>query len=574
MSRQDNIVSVRAISSKQVPGKNVDPLTTALVRNSLGSIAEKMKVSLQRTGFSEVIYDGIDYACAIFDHEFRLLAQARTFPLFLGTLGLAAEAIVRKSGGEESLEPGDVMFSSYSYDTGSHANDAVTVLPVFFKAELVGYVAIKAHQSDIGGKDPYITDSTDNFQEGTIYPGIKIYKADQRQEDIFRIMLANSRLPQNFEGDMNAVIGAARGAVSGLISLIEKHGKETFFSAAESMFDHAEVTVRHFIEQIPDGRYLAHGSMDNDGLSDDPVPFEIAIEIKGSDIVVDFTNSPPQTRGPINSPLAATVSAARFVVSSIAGQGGAVCEGHFRAIEVRLRQNTFFCSSPPAPCFLCLWPGIQVIDVIQKALSDILPEGIRAGSGGDVGAGIFWGTQASGDFWVNGVDHPCGQGAKFDGDGGAPTLHLGMSGEQTLSTEIWEARYPEVLLEKYELAPDSCGPGQWRGGLGVNIHYHINRESSVTVVMDRCKTAPWGLYGGGDGRPNSFWLRHPDGTKSQHYKSTALSLEKDEVAEFCMGGGGGYGPQEKRDRNLILEDIKDGYTSEGYARKYYPHAFE
>ena len=49
---------------------------------------------------------------------------------------------------------------------------------------------------DLGGKAPYCTDTTDVFQEGVIFPGVKLYRAGELQSDMYRTLLANSRLPK------------------------------------------------------------------------------------------------------------------------------------------------------------------------------------------------------------------------------------------------------------------------------------------------------------------------------------------------------------------------------------------
>lgn len=550
---------------------DADPVTTQVIRSALASSAEQMKLQLQQTGFSQIIYDGLDFACALYDRELRLLAQARTFPMFLGTLNFAIEASVKRSGGVEALAEGDVLFSSYAYDIGSHANDSVVIVPGFRGGELVGYAAIKAHQSDIGGKDPYITDSTDNFQEGAIFPGVKVFRGGERQEDVYRTMLANSRLPENFHGDLYASIGAAQAGIANVLELIEKHGAEAFWRSVERMLDHGEALVRKSLEAVADGRYAGTGALDSDGLSDDPVPFEVTVEIAGSDAVVDFTNAAAQTRGPVNSPLPSTVSAARFALTSLVARGESVNEGMFRPIEVRTRPGTIFQPIPPAACYLYLWAGAMALDVIHLALADAIPALRRAGSGGDAGAAVFWGTRPDGEYWINGVDHPCGQGALPDGDGGAPTLHISVSGEQMLSTEVWEAEYPAIMYDRYQMVPDSGGAGRFAGGLGVEVHYRAREDCFATVISERTKTPSWPLGGGRAGVPSGFRVRYPDGTVRKVSKVTGIPLPAGAVGELSLGGGAGYGPPGQREPAAVLADIDGGYLSSEAAHRHYPH---
>ena len=147
---------------------DADPVTTEIVRHSLYSAANHMKRALVRTAFSPVIYEVWDFAVAIYDTHVRMLAQAPSLPAFMGTMNFCVEGAVAAVGGEAALEPGDIVLYNYPYGSGSHQQDMAFVMPVFLDATtLIGYTAIKAHLLDIGGKDPYCTDSVDVFQEGT-----------------------------------------------------------------------------------------------------------------------------------------------------------------------------------------------------------------------------------------------------------------------------------------------------------------------------------------------------------------------------------------------------------------------
>ncbi len=208
---------------------DADPVTTEVIRHGLNSAAEQMKRALVRTAFSPVIYEVLDFAVAIYDRQVRLLAQAPSLPLFMGTMSFCVEAAVAAVGGEEALEPGDIVLYNYPYGTGSHPQDAAVVMPVFLRdEELIGYATIKGHWLDIGGKEPYSTDTVDVFQEGTIFPGVKLYSRGRLVRDIYRMALANSRVPKMVAGDINAEVVGVRTAASALLRLVERHGLETF----------------------------------------------------------------------------------------------------------------------------------------------------------------------------------------------------------------------------------------------------------------------------------------------------------------------------------------------------------
>src|SRR5439155_6817100 len=158
--------------------------------------------------------------------------------------------------------------------------------------ELVGYTTIKGHWLDIGGKEPYSTDTVDVHQEGTIFPGVKLYSAGELAQDIFKIAVTNSRVPKMVAGDINAAVVGVRTGAAALLHVIERYGLEQFRTTVELMYDHGEAVVRSYFERLPDGRYVGHGVMDDDGIRPDQVPFDVVVEIHGSSVRIDFSNAP------------------------------------------------------------------------------------------------------------------------------------------------------------------------------------------------------------------------------------------------------------------------------------------
>jgi N-methylhydantoinase B len=556
-------------------GNYADPVTTEVVRHGLNASAAQMQSVLRRAAFSPVIYEMIDFCCAIYDREVRLLAQGMSLPSWLGTMGFCIESVVKAVGGEEAIEEGDVLFSTWGYDLGSHPQDAAVVLPVFHESELVGYTAVKAHQMDIAAAEFYCTNTTDIFQEGVIFPGVRLYKAGVRDDDLWRTLVANSRLPQALAGDVSASIASAEAGVRGLVRLIEQHGRDTFSGCVERMFDHGEAVVRKIFEEIPDGRYVARGALDSNGITDDMIPFEVTIEIDGSEITVDFSDSPPQQAGPMNAPHATTVSCARYTMMFLMGAHARefVNEGHFRSITVKTRPGSMYHPLPPVPIFLYSWPTRVACDAMLRAMAPAIPQNVTGGSGGDPCAVVCWGTGDDGQYWATGFDHSVGHGATLDGDGPPPLLVITNSGIRMTPGEVIEARFPFVV-RRFELAQDSGGIGEFRGGPGLDIQYEALVDSYWTVAFERTKTPPWGLFGGGHGRPNRFRVLHPDGSIEELGKATRLLVPKGSLIEISTGGGGGYGPPTHRSVEAVLDDIREGYTSEGEARTSYPHAFD
>jgi N-methylhydantoinase B len=226
----------------------------------------------------------------------------------------------------------------------------------------------------------------------------------------------------------------------------------------------------------------------------------------------------------------------------------------------------------PSPTFLCTWSALQAIEVIYDAIAKAIPEAVPAWSSSCLCALVWWGIrEETGEPWADGSPHPIGQGAHVSGDG-ASLIHVSEAATRFSPVEVWEARNP-WLLEKVELLPDSCGPGTHRGGLGLEMFFHMLEDSYVTSALERTKTAPWGLEGGEEGRPNGAALRTEDGSRTEFGKATRLKVPKGATLELYCGGGGGYGPASERDPEAVRSDLREGYVTEAHARRHYPHAF-
>ena len=570
----ESIIDVRGASERRdAEAGSGDPVLTEVIRNGLNAAAEQMKVTLCRTAFSPVIYEMIDFAAGIYDTDCRMLAQARAAPQFLGTLSYCLEAALERLGGLESMEPGDVIWSTDGYDNGSHSQDAVVIVPAFDGDRLVGFAVTKAHHLDIAATDPYCTNTTDYFQEGVIFPAVKLFAAGVQQRDIYRTILANSRLPKALEGDMNAQINACVAGNTGLLRLLNRYGSERFWESVELMLNHGEASMRAFLQSIPDGRYVGPCLLDDNGLDHEPIEFTVAVEVSGSEVTIDFSEAPPQQPGPVNTPLPTTVATARLSVMGLLGGVDLPNEGHFRPINVRVARRTIFFPEPPAPIFLYHGPAEQANEAIQRAMSSALPGSIPAGSGGDLCGLVLWGTREQEGFWTTAVDHPAGQGATAHGDGGSPLMIMPWSGIRSAPTEVIEARDP-ILVERCELAADSAGAGRFRGGCGVDTEYRLLEDALLTSIVGRTRLAPWGLSGGLEGRPNSLVVQTPAGRVERYGTVTRLQLPAGSVLTVESGGGGGYGSASDRKQQEVEGDIEDGYVTVEHAQSHYPAAVD
>ncbi len=548
----------------------IDAIEAEVLRYGLAGVADEMRVALVRGAFSPIVYEGQDFAAALYDRNVRLLAQGQTLPLFQGTLDVCINAALTRLGGIENLHAGDIVLMNYPWDTGSHSNDMALVAPAFIGKEHVGYSVVKTHHMDIGAMRPGVsTEAQDTWQEGTLYPAVKIYKAGKRDEDLYRLMMMNSRTPHLLDGDLGAQIGAIRLGLQGLERLIERHGLERFESSVKAIFAHGEHHMRQLIGTLPNGRFTASGAHDGGsaGLTA-PAAYEIAIEINDHDVTVDLTNAAPQAPGAINAPRASVVSAVRAAIMAFAGAGEIANHGHFLPITVRTKPGTIFDPLPGAAVGMYGFPLIQAMDVVYQALQNAVPGSVPA-AGSDVSGFAMWGLRQNGDFW-GGATHFCGgQGAsKQYGDGGSSVMHIAASGVRSSSLEAWENAIP-VLVTKCEYAPNSQGAGQFQGTPGMSIQMKTLAEMEVTSIFERTQIAPFGLEGGEAGRPNQLRLRYPDGRVEIISRANRI-VPAGTLIDIELSGGGGFGALKERSAAAIKEDLRNEIVTREWVAEKYP----
>ena len=549
-----------------------DSITTQVVRNALNSAANQMKRVLIRTAFSPVIYEAHDFAVALYDREMRLLSQAPTLPIFMGTMSFCVEGAVAGVGGEASLEPGDVILYNLPFGTGSHAQDMAVVLPVFHESELVGYAASKGHLVDIGAKEPYCTDSVDMFQEGLILDGVKLYRRGELVEDLLKVILTNSRTPGAVKGDLSAEIACCRAGAAELIEVIKRFGIAVFQNSVERMYDHGEAVVRDFIRQIPNGAYTGHGHLDDDGLSENSIDFSVTMIVDGEQITFDLADVPDAMKGPLNTPLPSTISACRIVLAMLAGNESPN-EGHFRPMRVVTRSGSMFHPIAPQPTFMYGWPAMQLVEALFEAFSLALPGRVPSGSAGDLCGAMFYAYDARRkETLIAANPLPIGLGAYPDGDGPI-MMHLSIGQSSLPSAELLETKFDFMQMENWEVTADSAGIGKYRGGMGWRIDYRLVSDVTFMTAIERTKVPSWGQAGGSSGQANKLVLHYPDGETVNTRKITGASLPKGTLVEVFCGGGGGFGSPLDRDPQAVNRDVRMGYVSEERARQDYPHAF-
>ena len=395
--------------------------------------------------------------------------------------------------GEDTLEPGDLILTSYPYWSSAHPLDVLAVSPIFALGELVGYTAIKQHWLDMGQKDAgYILDSTEVFQEGLLLPGMKLYRAGVLNREIYNLLRFNSRMPDRIIGDLNAQVSACRTGERRVISLVERYGLDAFHYATEEILDHGERLSRARLAELPNGCWEAEDWADDDGIDRETMlRLKVKVTITDDEFIVDWSGSNPATRGPMNLPIGCTLGVTALAFKGITTPDTPANSGNYRPLKVIAPPGEIMHAIPPSPTFT-IWASLLAPEVILKALSKGLPDFIPACSGGDVFSVVGVGTHPeSGEMWLQGGNEAVGFGAFAGSDGEDAIMHLSEPGCRNTPIEVVETKAP-WLIETYHMRQDSGGPGQFRGGVGVRRTYRFLSPATTLTLVKKTKSAPWG----------------------------------------------------------------------------------
>lgn len=551
---------------------SIDPFTVEVVKRALISAAEQMFAALGRTSKSSVIYEVLDYGCAITDASARMIAQANGIPPFIGVLTDAVSETIDKFG-LDGLAKGDVIILNDPYMGGAtHQNDVVLLMPVFYGDHPIMFAASKAHWNDIGGKDPgsWSPSATDIYQEGLQFPAVKLFERGEEVRGIVDMLARNGRIPEMTLGDMRAQAASLQVAANRITQICDKYGLDTVLESTEIYLEQGRQEAFEELKSLPKGEFTAEEYIDDDGLGGDPVLVKVKVTITDDEFIVDYTGTGKTCRGPINAPLSALISTAKFAYKTVVSPHGSSNEGLFAPLKVIVPEDTVFNPKRPAPTSTYWESDSYAGDVIWKALANAIPHRITAGHFLSVCGTIVSGIDdETGEWFISVEPNAGGWGAGQGKDGESGLVCSGDGETYVLSVEVAETRYP-FIVDQFALNIVDGGHGQWRGGYGLVKDYRItNSKAFVTASFGRNKFPPWGLSDGMPGTPNAVEMRTVDGGVEKSGRFSNYHLETGGVVRFITGMGGGYGDPMKRDPQAVLDDVMDGCITQKIAEDVY-----
>ena len=550
--------------------KNLDPTTLEIYRALYTSVAEEMGIALRRTAFSPNIKERRDYSCAVFDSAGRVIAQGDHMPVHLGSMPMAVAAALRAV----EIRPGDVVILNDPFAGGTHLPDVTLVAGVFGESKDAGtrrhgdtgmwrqndsvsprrrvavsprplfFVANRAHHADIGGATPGSMGlATDVYGEGVRIPPIRLVRNGELDDDLMQLILANVRGHDERRGDFQAQIGSLQTGAARLLEIVERRGASEASAYAAHLITYSERLMRHAISSIPDGEYGAEDVLDDDGVSDEEVPIRVRITVKGERARIDFNGSALQVAGAINAVEAITVSAVAYVFRCLVGSDVPASAGLMEPIDVIAPSGTVVNATHPASVAGGnVETSQRIVDVLFKALAQALPKRIPAASQGTMN-----------NLTMGGIDTRTGREFSYyetvaGGMGARPSLagssavHTHMTNSLNTPAEALEYAYP-LRVHEYRIRRGSGGEGKHSGGDGVVREIETLVPARMSLLADRRKFKPYGLSGGGAGKPGNAKIIH-EGRSRKIGSKGSWQLAAGDRVRIETPGGGGFGKPE------------------------------
>ena len=530
--------------SKQV--KQVDGVTLEVMKNALQSIAEEMGVTLVRTAMSINIKDRRDCSTGIYSADGELIAQAEHIPLHLGLMPDVIKQVI-KYFPKERMKKGDAVLINDPYISGSHFPDCCLISPVFYEDEIIALVANLAHHSDMGGMVPgsMPINATDIFQEGIRISPCRVRKEGVVDEEIVSLIVNNTRVPDEWRGDLDAQFASNNVGEKRLVELFEKHGKEMMKVYMEALLDYSYTRISKRISELPDGEYSFTDYLEIGETEDDLLPICVTLRVRGDHMTVDFSGTGSQVGNSLNCTRSVACACVNYVVKVMLDPEVPSNSGAFRPIEVITPEGSIVNPRYPAAVSNAnINTSQRIADALFGAFGKLIPEKAMGASGGTMSLFTIGGTDPrNGKYFTYVETYGCGMGAAR-GFKGADGIQTNMTNTRNTPNEVMEIIYP-VQVKEYCLVPGTEGEGKWNGGMGLRRTVEINSDNTViTLSTEREFTKPWGVNGGGPGA-HSYCGLIRNGEERKIPSRITTKIEKGDTVILQTPGGGGYGAKEE-----------------------------
>jgi N-methylhydantoinase B len=521
-----------------------DPITQEILANAFSSVAEEMAVVEYRSSFSPIIREMLDFNCGVFDAAGRMVAHSEQIPAQLGLMQFALQAALERHGG--ALDLGDAVLTNHPYMGGTHTPDLQVFIPAFHDGELIGYTGSIAHHIDIGGRFPGTesAQTTELFQEGLIFPAVKLVTGGERNRALYELIAANVRDPNATLGDLDAQLAACKRGAERIGELCDRHGTAGVTAAMDALIERTAGRAAAAFESWPRRTVEVEGFLDDGGFEGTPpVAIRARVTVRDGGILeVDLTGTDDQVPSGVNVPIASAHAGVFFAVRCFVGLPQNA--GLTRQIRLVTRKGSLLDPEFPTALSARHLAVQRLADVMVRALGDLLPERAVAASHVSFPAFVFQAVDARAGRMTLLADILGGGGGARRDAPGDHAIDPYTSNCAILPAEIAELEYPWRVL-RTELVDGSGGAGLQRGGLGLRRDYELlaERADGMYYVEQRDpRFAPQGRDGGGPGSPGRATLRRAGAADEEELPGKGyLHLYRGDVVSFTGAGGGGFG---------------------------------
>ncbi len=583
-------------------GTNVDPVMLEIFNNLFMSIAEQMGATLENTSHSVNIKERLDFSCAVFDRDGKLIANAPHMPVHLGSMGESVETVIRARGA--TLQPGDVFVLNAPYNGGTHLPDITVITPVFAEDAA-------ASRSE---------DTSASNRSGTPHPnpppqrgrGLKGTERESKNDSPLP-------LPRSAAADRGVREGAGGGGGN-------KSNKPLFWVASRG--HHADIggitpgsmpassrTVEEegvliddvvlvergrFLEKelrdlLASGKYPARNPDQN--VAD--LRAQIAANEKGVqelrrmvaqfglDVVAAYMrhvqdNAEEQVRRVLDvlkdgNFVYEMDDGAKIAVAVTVDHAQRSARVDFTGTSAQLANNF---NAPSAVCkaaVLYVFRTLVADDIPMNAgclkpLEIVIPDGsmlcprypaaVVAGNVetsqcitdalyGALGAmAAAQGTMNNLTFgnrryqYYETICGGSGAGPDFDG---CDAVHTHMTNSRLTDPEVLEFRFP-ILLESFAIRRGSGGKGAHRGGDGTVRRLRFLEDMTASILSGHRRIPPYGMAGGEPGKTGRNSVERTNGTVDELGPTAETAMRPGDVFVIETPGGGGYGKVAEKKR--------------------------
>ena len=534
----------------------IDPVTMQVVGNYCRTVTNEVEVAMIRAAYSPVTKEAFDCSAGIIDPTSEFWALADAIPVQCSVLATVHRAMLENYG--KTLEPGDILFTNDPWSGCPHLNDFVSIAPVFAEDEIIAYIGTLMHQTDVGGKTPgsMPADATEIFQEGFRVPVQRLFTRDGFNEPVLNILLANSRTPTSFRGDLSAQVAGTRLGIRRMQEAVERFGKERFVIHARAHVDYSERRVRNQLRKLKTGSYSAERHVDGPDYdsADQGISVVADVEIGDGQVSVDFSRSSEQVPRPLNCVLSNAIAPSLVALRCMLDNDLPMNGGLQRALTVTCAPGSILNPVLPAPVGARAVVASLAYDCVLECLGQASPDKACATSSGGTTMPFIWAPQTTpGEEPRILVDNSLtgGTGARSSADG-MDAVDNTVTNAMNYPAEMLEQEYP-AIVERHELRDGSGGAGEYRGGEGLRRVLRFLAPGNLSLRGHRHQYPPPGFAGGEPGAPSLFFLERGGVTQSIPPQSSAIATEVGDRFIAETPGGGGYGPvaERRESKNLL-----------------------